>query len=167
MFSTMTAQQRENLYWQLPNTKRIELDDDGAFIDFTAHFKYLGSYISFDLTDNRDIRNCITKANQAMGALRHVWRNPYANLQSKKSIFLAIPANLLLWECETWAVRQTHIDKLNVFWHRSIRNILGIQMSDVIDGHISNEQIRKIFHNIPDAETMLNARSMNFLRKTA
>ena len=166
-FSTMTLQQREELYWQSPTTNRIELDEEGTFIDFTAHFKYLGSFISFDLTDDMDIRNRITKANQAMGALRHFWKNPYADLQAKKSIFLAIPANLLLWGCETWALRQSHIDKLNVFWHRAIRNILGIRMSEVIDDHISNEQIRKIFHDIPDAEAILNARSMNFLGKTA
>ena len=166
-FCTMTMQQREELYWQSPTTNRIELDNDGSFIDFTAHFKYLGSFISFDLTDDMDIRHRITKANQAMGALRHFWRNPYADLHAKKSIFLAIPANLLLWGCETWALRQSHIDKLNVFWHRAIRNILGIRMSEVIDDHISNEQIRKIFHNIPDAEAILNARSMNFLGKTA
>ena len=164
-FHTMLQAQREQLYWNSPNTKRIELDDTGSFIDFTAHFKYLGSYISFDLTDDIDIANRITKASQAMAALHHFWRNPYADLRAKKLIFLAIPANLLLWGCETWALRQTHIDQLNVFWHRSIRNILGIRMQDVIDDHISNEQIRKIFHDIPDAFATLTARSMNYLGK--
>jgi hypothetical protein len=166
-FSTMSPQQRETLYWNSPITNRINIDEDGAFIDFTAHFKYLGSFISFDLTDDMDINNRITKANQAMGALRHFWRNPYADLHAKKQIFLAIPANLLLWGCETWALRQSQIDKLNVFWHRSIRNILGIKMSEVIDDHITNEQIRKIFHDIPDAEAILNARTMTYLGKTA
>ena len=164
-FSTMTPEQREKLYWNSPNTNRIKLDQNGSFIDFTAHFKYLGSFISFDLTDDMDIKNRITKANQAMGALRHFWRNPYADLKAKKQVFLAIPANLLLWGCETWALRQSHIDKLNVFWHRAIRNILGIRMAEVIDDHITNEQIRKIFHDIPDAESLLNARSMNYLGK--
>ena len=102
-----------------------------------------------------------------MGALKHFWRNPYADLRAKKQIFLAIPANLLLWGCETWALRQHHIDRLNVFWHRAIRNILGIRISEVIDEHISNERIRKIFHDIPDAEAMLNARSMTYLGKIA
>ena len=166
-FSTMTPQQREELYWNSPITNRINIDEDGAFIDFTAHFKYLGSVISFDLTDDKDINNRITKANQAMGALRHFWRNPYADLHAKKQIFLAIPANLLLWGCETWALRQSQIDKLNVFWHRAIRNILGIRMSEVIDDHITNERIRKIFHDIPDAEAILNARTMTYLGKTA
>jgi hypothetical protein len=166
-FSTMTPKQREELYWRSPTTNRINLNDDGEFIEFTAHFKYLGSYISFDLTDDMDIKNRITKANQAMGALRHVWRNPYADLKAKKLVFLAIPANLLLWGCETWALRQSHIGKLNVFWHRAIRNILGIRISEVIDDHITNEQIRKIFHDIPDAETILNARSTTYLGKVA
>ena len=166
-FSTMSAEQREALYWQDPTTNRIILDEDGHFIDFTAHFKYLGSFISFDLTDDMDIDNRIAKANQAMGALRHLWRNPYADLKAKQLIFLAIPANLLLWGCKTWALQQSHIDKLNVFWHRAILNILGIKMSEVIDDHISNKQIRKIFYDIPDAESMLNARSMNYLGKIA
>jgi hypothetical protein len=161
----MTQAQREQLYWNSPNTKRIDLDENGSFIDFTAHFKYLGSYISFDLTDDIDIANRITKASQAMAALRHFWRNPYADLRAKKLIFLAIPANLLLWGCETWALRQTHIDQLNVFWHKSIQTILGIRMQDVMDDHISNEQIRKIFHEIPDAFATLTARSMNYLGK--
>jgi len=153
----MTPKQREELYWQSPITNRINLNDDGEFIEFTAHFKYLGSYISFDLTDDMDIKNRITKANQAMGALRHFWRNPYADLKAKKLIFLAIPANLLLWGCETWALRQSHID---------IRNILGIRIQEVIDDHITNERVRRIFHDIPDAEALLTARSMSFLGKT-
>ena len=161
-FHTMSQAQREQLYWNSPNTRRIEIDKNGSFIDFTAHFKYLGSYPSFDLTDNINIANRITKANQAMVALHHFWRNPYADLRAKKlSIFLALPANLLLWGCKTWALRQTHIDQLNVFWHRSIQNTLGIPMQDVIDDHISNKQIRKIFHDIPDAFATLPARSMN------
>jgi len=166
-FYTMTQKQREELYWNSPNTNRITISDDGSFIDFTAHFKYLGSHISFDLTDDLDIKHRISTANKAMGALRHFWRNPYADLRAKKLIFLAIPANLLLWGCETWALRQTHIDQLNVFWHRAIRNILGIRMSEVIDDHISNETIRKIFHDIPDAGTALTARAMTYLGKTA
>jgi len=165
-FYTMSQQQREQLYWDSPTTKRIHIDDE-SFIDFTAHFKYLGSFISFDLTDDKDIKNRITKANQAMGALRHFWRNPYADLKAKKLIFLAIPANLLLWGCETWALRQSHIDRLNAFWHRAIRNILGIRMTEVIDDHITNERIRKIFHDIPDAEALLTARSMTYLGKIA
>jgi hypothetical protein len=40
-------------------------------------------------------------------------------------------------------------------------------MSEVIDDHITNEQIRKIFHDIPDAETILNARSTTYLGKVA
>ena len=166
-FCTMSMKQREELYWQSPKTNRILLDDDGSFIDFTAHFKYLGSFISFDLTDDMDIKLRITKVNQAMSALRHFWRNPYVDLKAKKLVFLAIPANLLLWGCETWALRQSHIRKLNVFWHRAIRNILGIRMQEVIDDKISNEQIRKIFFDIPDAETVLNAKAMNYLGKTA
>ena len=126
-FSTMTQKQRELLYFESQNTNRVLLNDN-SFIDFTAHFKYLGTFISFDLTDDHDINNRITKASQAMGALKHFWDNPYADLKAKHLIFLAIPANLLLWGCETWALRQSHINQLNAFWHRSIRRILKIKL---------------------------------------
>ena len=92
-FSTMTPKQREELYWRSPTTNRINLNDDGEFIEFTAHFKYLGSYISFDLTDDMDIKNRITKANQAMGALQQFWRNPYAD-QSKETRLPRYPSKL-------------------------------------------------------------------------
>jgi hypothetical protein len=32
-----------------------------------------------------------------MGALKHLWNNPYADLKAKQQIFIAIPGNLLLW----------------------------------------------------------------------
>jgi hypothetical protein len=52
-------------------------------VDFVKHFKYLGSYISFDLTDDYDIDKRIAAANKSMGPLKHLWNNPYAGLRAK------------------------------------------------------------------------------------
>ena len=163
-FSTMRQKQREQLYFASPATNRIHLPG-GSFVDFTAHFKYLGSYASFDLTDDYDIEMRIITANNAMGALRHFWNNPYADLKAKHSIFQAIPLNLLFWGCESWALRKSHIRKLDVFIHRSIRRIMGIGMQQVHDERIRNERVRKIFFNIPDAESQLTIRQMTYIGK--
>ncbi len=40
-------------------------------------------------------------------------------------------------------------------------------MTEVIDEHIRNTRIRKIFHNIPDANTLITARQMTYLGKIA
>ncbi len=65
-------------------------------VDFVKYFKYLGSYISFDLMDDYDIDKRIVAANKSMGSLKHFWNNPYASLRAKQHIFLAMPANQLL-----------------------------------------------------------------------
>ncbi len=52
-FSTMNQKVRENHYDTSPNTQRIEVAD--GHVDFVKHFKYLGSYIFFDLMDDYDI----------------------------------------------------------------------------------------------------------------
>ncbi len=63
-----------------------------SHVDFVKHFKYLGSYISFDLTDDYDIDKRIAAANKSMGSLKQFWNNPYASLRAKQLIFLAILA---------------------------------------------------------------------------
>ncbi len=140
-FSTMNLKERENLYDTSPNTQRIEVAD--GHVDFVKHFKYLGSYISFDLTDDYDINKRIAAANKSMGSLKHFWNNPYASLRAKQLISLAIPANQLLWGCESWALCRSHITKLEVFWHRSIQRNLRIGIGQVIKERITNERIRK------------------------
>jgi hypothetical protein len=132
-FSKMSQAQRETIYYNSELTRRIYLNDGTSYVDFVAHFKYLGTFISFDLTDNYDIDHRISKASQQMGQLKCFWDNPYTDLRTKHQIFLAIPANLLLWGCETWALRQSHINKLNAFWHRNIRRILKINIAQVRD----------------------------------
>ena len=52
-FSTMSQKEREALYDFSHKTNRINVAD--GFVDFVKHFKYLGSFISFDLTDDLDI----------------------------------------------------------------------------------------------------------------
>jgi hypothetical protein len=114
----MNQKERENLYDTSPKIQRIKVAD--GHVDFVKHFKYLGSYISFDLTNDYDINKRIAAANKSMGSLKHFWDNPYASLRAKQLIFLAMPANQLLWGCKSWALRRSHITKLEVFWHRSI-----------------------------------------------
>ena len=60
----------------------------------------------------------------------HTWiyttNNKYYSSMPYQSTYL------LLWGCETWSlVRQTLLDKLEVFLHRSVRHIISIKISQV------------------------------------
>ena len=70
--STMFQKEREKLYDNYPITNRAHSPD--GFVDFCKHFKYLGSYISFGLTNNFDVHHQLKTTNQAMGALKYFWK---------------------------------------------------------------------------------------------
>jgi len=114
------------MYDKCEQTQRIIVAD--GFVLFTKHFKYLGSYLSFTLRDDFDVSMRIVSASKAMGALHSFWKSTEVELFSKYLMFVAIPLNLVLWGCESWALKESLVDSINVFIHRSIRRILGINM---------------------------------------
>ena len=83
------------------------------------------------------------------------WDDDHVDVYSKYLIFRAISCNLLLWGCESWALRQTLLDALEVFLHRSVRQILRIQVRHVIDHQINNEQVCEMFLAYRRFETKL------------
>ena len=83
----------------------------------------------------------IAAANASMGAMSKIWDVDNVNTYSKYLLFKAIPCNLLLWGCESWALRNSLFAYLEVFLHIGIRRILKIRMSEVIEQHITNTSI--------------------------
>ena len=54
--------------------------------------------------------------------------------KNSKYVFVcAIPYNLLLWGCESWAIGEATLNKLEVFLHINIRKILKITITMVIN----------------------------------
>ena len=100
-----------------------------------------------------------------MGALQHFWGDDAVDIHSKYLIYCAIPLNLLLWGCESWALRATMMSKLEVFFHRSIRRILGITITQVIDEHITNDSVRMRFCRIPSLQNQIAKRQLTFIGK--
>jgi hypothetical protein len=122
-------EQEEDLYDNLEEMQAIAVGV--GFITFCHHFKYLGSFVSFSLCDDYDIRKRVVAATQSMGAVKNVWDSPHLDIWSKHLLFHAISMNLLLWGCETWSMRKALSNKLEVFLHWSIWRILCISMFTV------------------------------------
>ena len=94
----------DSLYDQSSEMRRATIGD--GYVEFTKHFMYLGSYVSYNLKDDYDISQRITKAFQNMGAMKNIWDDQHVDLYSKYLLFLAIPINQLLWGCESWALKE-------------------------------------------------------------
>ena len=132
---------------------------------FCFHFKYLGSWLSFYLRDDYDVGRLIWAANALMGALDKFWIYHHVDMYSKYMIFWEIPCNLLLWGCEIWSLRQSLIDKLDLFLHHSIRRILDIIIGHVRERHTKNSQTRTMFYNIPCMRYQVAFRQLTYVGK--
>jgi hypothetical protein len=152
-----------DIYDNLNETQDFIVAD--GFVSFTRTFRYLGSLISYNLRDDEDIKARIAAANASMGALKEIWSNTNLDTYNKYLLFRAIPMNLLLWGCETWSLRQSLLDKLEVFLHKSIRRILKISMFQVKDEKIRNEQVRNTFYAMPCVKNTIAARQLDFIGK--
>ena len=100
-----------------------------------------------------------------MGALEKFLRDHHVDMYSKYMILRAIPCNLLLWGCESWALRQSLIDKIDAFLHRSIRRFLGIRMGQVRERHIKNPHICTIFYNILCVRNQVSFTQLTYIGK--
>ena len=136
------VKRRTAAYWTSEETKRIDVPGFG-FVDYTTVFKYLGTLTHFDLKDDKDVRERCKKAWCIMGKMKHVWDCPHIEMKTKYLYFIAMPIGLLLWGCETWALRKDLEKKLSSFQHRAIRRILGILMPEVREDRIGNETVRE------------------------
>ena len=159
----MRASLEDNLYDNCNKTQKVMVDGD--FVTYCKHFKYLGSWLSYNLCDDHDIDKRIASASKAMGALKSFFGLKQVNLYSKYLIFLAIPINLLLWGWESWALRKDLLRKLERFMMRNIRKIIGTNMFHVEKHKITVKQMRARFNNIYSVQTMIDVRSMQFLGK--
>jgi len=153
----------DSLYDQIAETKRAAIGD--GYIDFTKHFVYLGSNVSYNLKDDFDISQRLTKAFQSMGAMKNIWDNQHIDLYSKYLLFLAIPINQLLLGCESWALKESSLKDIDISITQSIRRIIGISMQEVKENKISNKKLQAKFYNIQTRRSMIATRQLQFLGK--
>jgi len=95
---------------------------------------------------------------------RQVFQEKGDQARVQEEVFEGICVNLLLWGCESWALRVNHIRDLEVWLHRKIRKILGITIYQVMDDHsLKNDRIRKMFGDINCVLTTIDVRRMKLL----
>ena len=101
----------------------------GTYMSFTPTFKYLGTVISWDLREVRDIEARIKAANKLFGSAKATfWSNSRVPFALRMRFYKAIMVNVLLWGCESWAIQSKEVQALRVFQFRCLRSILKINV---------------------------------------
>jgi hypothetical protein len=139
------------------------------FVDFTNRFKYLGTYLTQNLSDDTNINERILAASKNFNALgKELFRNCKISLHIRCHLFVATTINILLWGCDTcWAITHTQLNKMEVFHRRCIHQMIGITMYDhVKEYEIKNDYIYKK-SNLKSAETYICIRQLHFLTRIA
>ena len=135
--------------------------DDGGYISFTNKFRYLGSILTPDLSDETDIQRRIQLASQAFGSLRsNVFCNCSLPCSTRIQLFSAIVVNLLLWGCESWGLKSGNHQALKVCFNRWIRAMNGVKKID----HINDEELRRRL-DIESLQEIMDRRRMKWLEK--
>ena len=102
-----------------------------------------------------------------MGAFSKFYTEASVEYHSKYLIFLAIPINLLIWGCETWALWTSLLKKIELFLDCSIQRILGITITEVKDKNITNETVRRKLFDIPNIKKQIATQQLTFIGKVA
>jgi hypothetical protein len=71
-----------------------------------------------------------------VGSLGEFFDRNKISTRAKYLVFMAIPINLLMWGCKSWALRKDLLLKIVRSVNRNIRRILGINMRRVMEEHI-------------------------------
>ena len=122
----------------------------GEAIEAVDNFCYLGSIIGCDkISPESDVTTRIAKASAMFGRIDNkFWRRLDISLDLKMRIFNACILPVLLYGCESWALKEEDARRLEVFHMRCLRQILGLSLRD----RVPNTVIRQRCCNQPTIE---------------
>ena len=93
-------------------------------------FIYLGGVISSDSSSEHDIKRRIGLATGAAASLSAIWASKEICEGTKIRVYRSLILSILLYNSETWTLKDTDKRRLRVFEMSVLRRILGISMWD-------------------------------------
>ena len=110
-------------------------------IETTDDFRYLGCYVANDQSIEKELETRLAKASAAFNMLRHVvWSRRTISIQAKLRIFRACVLPVLLYGSEVWSTTALQEQRLNTFYLKCLRTIIGVNLGD----RMANERLLKL-----------------------
>ena len=130
-------------------------------------FKYLGSYITEDLSDDLDVRERISAASRAFGRFRSkIYANRGVSAEAKAKAFQAFVLSILLYQSECWALRSELQREICVFFNRCVRVMTGINRRFQRDLRMTTAQVARRA-NLRTCESYISERCLKWLGHVA
>ena len=103
----------------------------------TSEFKYLGTYITYNLNDSREIRARVAMTKATLNNSAYLNSN-HISMDVKLHLTKALVASRLTYGCSTWTIKATDMNRLDAFGREIWRRLLGLTWKD----HVSNDELR-------------------------
>ena len=109
-----------------------------------SEFRYLGSYITRDGTDTKDVRARINSAARAFGALsKCIFQSTHVKRDAKRAVYERLILSICLYGCESLCLKETLSKELRQFHARCVRNMSRTNLHHTWIHRISTKNLEK------------------------
>jgi hypothetical protein len=122
-----------------PRERRMTASINGVMLEQTTEFVYLGGRVTEDATSDSDIDRRIGLATGVACSLIKLWRSKDISSRTKVRLYKSLVLSVLLYNSETWTMREALNRKLLVFEMSVLRRIMGVTRRD----RCRNEDVRR------------------------
>ena len=117
---------------------RLNVMLNGEALEEVDQFKYLGSVIAANGGVEADVRHRVNDGCKVLGALKGVMKNRGLGMNVKKVFYEKVIVPTVIYGSESWSMKVTERQKLNVFEMKCQRSMTGVSQLD----RIRNEVVR-------------------------
>ena len=117
---------------------RLNVMLNGEALEEVDQFKYLGSVIAANGGVEADVHHRVNEGCKVLGALKGVVKNRGLGMNVKKVLYEKVVVPIVMCGSESWGMKVTERQKLNVFEMKCLRSMTGVSRLD----RVRNELVR-------------------------
>lgn len=137
----------------------IQLVVNNTNIERVDSYKYLGTWVTSDIDQTKEIRTRIETARSAFVRLKKFFTNRDLSLELRLRMLRCYVFSILLYGMEAWTLKQMHINKLAAFELWCYRRILRISWTE----RVSNVEVCRRMGCEPEILVTIKKRKIEYL----
>ena len=138
--------------------RAVNIKIDDRPLKQVENFVYLGGNMSEDASVEHDVRRRIGLATGVMQSLNKIWQNKRIGQATKVKIYETLVLSVLLYNSETWTMKEATKNSVLVFEMGCLRKILGVSRRN----HIRNLDIRAALNVEVDVVRKIQRRRLKY-----
>ena len=117
---------------------RLNVMLNGEAFEKVDQFKYLGSVIAANGGVEADVHHIVNEGYKVLAAVKGVMENKGLGMNVEKVLYEKVVVPTVMYGSESWGMKVTERQKLNVFEMKCLRNMTGVSRLD----RVRNEVVR-------------------------